>query len=116
MSMNQVAREALEKTIIEKWQPLYDALKHKRKWSIDVERILFSLERGAENCVLCKKYLLPLSSSCCHGCPVFLKTGVKGCGFTPYPDVCRAKRKRNLKQLKIAVKAELEFLKSLREE
>jgi len=57
--------EALNQAII-KWSAIYHGV---------------GVDRGAENCALCKVYLLS-----CVGCPIRAKTNEESCRGTPYEE------------------------------
>jgi hypothetical protein len=90
-----------------------------RKWTRIVRGE--GVDKGVENCALCKLFWLPTSGTICAGCPVFLKTGSPYCDDSPYVEWenyfqpgDRPFRVTDDKSLELA-KAVLEFLKSLRE-
>ena len=102
--MNKQVAEALEGAI-KKWQKIVDYLAKKIvDWTIVKE-----LEQGCGNCPLCQMFKL------CGGCPVFKKTEKMACMETPYIDFANAKSLRNLKIARESAKAEVKFLKSLRD-
>lgn len=91
-----------------------------KKWS-NIVKTTTVKDMGCANCPLCALF----SSSFCKGCPVRLKTGVKYCYKTPYPEWInhhyqkhddgsfgRRRYKNCAKCLQLATD-ELNFLKSL---
>lgn len=77
------------------------------------------IDRGMDNCPLCQKfYTLERAhvEEGCNSCPVFKKTGLQGCGGTPYDDWVSNPsvfgRATTPKFKKIA-RDEVKFLKSL---
>ena len=83
------------------------------------------IDRGVDNCPLCNLFYYGHD---CKGCPVFAKTGQTACQDTPYQDEFvpaksayeyekngpRTKRLARLKKdMAVAVKVELKFLKGL---
>lgn len=73
------------------------------------------MNEGAQNCPLCQKFnrtVNVLALPGCQDCPVKMKTGLAGCGGTPYEDYEEA-GDDEVEQAK-AARAELAFLESLR--
>jgi len=86
---------------IEKWETI---VKHIEEHGITVEC------GGRHTCALCGMFWLPM----CEGCPIHAETGQHGCVSTPYDDYdswCGSDSDENLEH----AKAELKFLKGLRE-
>ena len=120
--MDKRTAKALEGSI-EKWQKIVDFLKWKREvhFSRAFWRKLHSLEQGASNCPLCQLFS---ENGCANWragafryCPVIGQDkGGRGCTFTPYGRFTTATHDLNLTAMKKQAKAELEFLKSLRED
>jgi len=116
-------QEALDLSI-EHWQRLYEA------------RTMREFEKegiGGRSCELCNRYrcLSKESSYACADCPVFNYTKTQNCENTPYTEVMDMKREMShlkyagsytseycraapSEKLREAVKAELDFLISLR--
>lgn len=67
---------------------------------------------GHEHCALCLMFF----SQGCHGCPVRDHTGATYCRDTPYQEASDLAEYGPLEDFIAAAEAELEFLKSLREE
>ena len=74
------------------------------------------VDYGSDSCALCAHFI----QNNCEGCPVEEKTGQWRCQDSPYEDVLKAIETweenptvENSKKVKIAVQAELDFLKSL---
>jgi len=73
---------------------------------------------GSHTCPLCQIYL----HNECEGCPVYRDTGERYCKGSPhngvyaaFVDACGRNSPANLRALEAAVKAELEYLRSLSE-
>ncbi len=103
--MDKVAREALERCIKEKWEPLASG-----ECEFEVE----------PRCALCDEYNHVKTNYTCTGCPVFERVKINGCEGTPYREWDRVIDKgfmANVNSYKAVTlaKKELEFLKSLRE-
>ena len=124
--MNKPTRKAIEGSI-RKWQRIYEFLKPKKRITTKVLSKLEEYDRGSANCPLCKMYHPYYSDKrLCKGCPVSSKVHDWGCGSTPYyifaltvvemkEGEFRHYYNHTIKDLKEYAKAELEFLKSLRE-
>jgi hypothetical protein len=99
-SMTEQTAEALEYSIAH-WERLAGNKADKRD------------ELGGKSCALCQMFFF----SDCDGCPVKTRTGYRYCSFTPYLAADQAADRFGLtsSQFHPAAKAELEFLKSLRE-
>ena len=77
------------------------------------------VEIGSEDCPLCALFV----DDKCEGCPVKEKTGKALCDGSPFPELshaamdwaCHGNSKENRKTFRAAEKAEIAFLKSLRE-
>ena len=88
------------------------------KWEAIV-RLLEAGERVANDgatktCALCRVYSLLVN---CNGCPVRKRTGFSYCWETPYEEWCKqAQGDLDPGAMLAAARAELDFLKSLREE
>ena len=90
-----------------------------RKWTSIVAGKGKSL--GYENCPLCKIFQANYEKKNCNGCPVAERTGKPYCRDTPYDDWADAEdaigginnNKATTEELKLAAKAELDFLRSL---
>ena len=102
--------EAL-KASISAWELKLDQVK-KGQW-LDVDF-------GASACPLCQMFYLQLHDCC--GCPVDRNTVGRGCAGSPYSAVLHALAKctlcdcrSNVRALEAAIKAELEYLRSLLE-
>jgi len=91
---------------IEKWEDIYNAIKRLRKYTPGV---IGKLEDGANNCALCE-----VLNSECEYCPIAQTTNSKSCLGTPYWLFNEALFEGDLRKLKQAARAEIEFLKSLR--
>jgi len=92
---------------IRKWEHIYDAIKRLRKY---IPNTIGKLEDGAHNCALCEIAF----DSDCEVCPIAQTTNSKRCIGTPYWSFETALRKGDLRKLKQAARAEIDFLKSLR--
>lgn len=95
--MNAKTLKALRGSIA-KWQAIVDGT---------------GVDEGNKNCPLCQRFVYfwfgykkPIAKMCV-GCPVYEKTGKKGCRNTPYDDY--AYGSDSIKN----AQAELDFLKSL---
>lgn len=106
MPMSERAATALEKSI-----------KHWEENAAAGEDQFYSIHITSESCSLCDEFA---DSDDCDGCPVSEKTGYGNCEFSPWPKAYWAHRaylceRGSWKKWREAAKAELEFLKSLRE-
>ena len=108
--MNKKARTALEKSIAH-WERLAALT--------SVKAVEASDERpDASQCALCAVF----AADGCDGCPVMARVDMHGCMLTPYEDAAIAffgiadGMSTNAKEWRKASRAELAFLKSLREE
>lgn len=81
-----------------------------KKWEAIVKKE--EMDDGPHNCPLCALFFW--KEDMCVGCPVMEKTGVDGCGNTPYDEWSRENFAEVIdkESLKLA-KAELAFLKRL---
>jgi len=53
-----------------------------RKWDCIAQGI--GTDEGMWNCPLCQVFVYARGTNKCKGCPVFKRTGAKGCSATPY--------------------------------
>ncbi len=119
--MNEETILALEGSI-DKWEKMETYLRYKRK--LTYNQILYLttiLEQGSRNCPLCQ-----INRVSCKNCPIaardFFRFG--GCSDTPYIDYNQATKQlyllhdnnNTLNNVKIAIKKEVKFLKSFRED
>jgi len=93
---------------IEKW---VDIVEHLNKIT-RFEEYNWRLELGSFNCALCQIY----SRYICNGCPIKKASGHSGCNETPHRSFHKAWLTKNLESMRKAAIAELEFLKSLKEQ
>jgi hypothetical protein len=101
--------EALEKSIA-KWDSIEAGI---------------GIDRGGDNCELCKKFYL-VSKGSCEACPVYAKTGRNFCWGTPYEMWCAHQGFRHDRSThplmalcpdcRRIAKEEADFLRSLRKE
>jgi len=93
-------------------EALEESIKH---WEENLERyrIGWSIITGPKECALCRKFNLSDTIYPCVKCPIFNKTGLPFCKETPYDIFARSSRS-DWKEKHII--AEIDFLKSLREE
>ena len=91
-----------------------------KKWERIVEGT--GVDRGADNCALCKRFLKNTEKPCLNGqeqCPVYKRAGLYGCCNTPYTDwqllfsPSDDMRAVHDPHTEFAAKEELNFLKSL---
>ena len=70
---------------------------------------------GDSQCPLCNLFIKKTSTfnEECRQCPVYLKTGRRYCGSTPYADASDAFKENDQIGFQSAAEAEVEFLKSL---
>lgn len=76
------------------------------------KRLLTREDISSYSCPLCRVFE---DESGCKGCPVSEKTGCGNCRYTPWYAVSEALSSLDYGPLKLAVQAELDFLKSLSE-
>jgi len=93
---------------IEKWERVVKHLSGSTRFK-EYDR---KVEMEASNCALCFVY----ARYKCNGCPVKKATGYGCCNKTPYESFREARRDQNLKGMRKAAVAELEFLKSLKKQ
>jgi len=93
---------------IEKWR---DIVEHLNKIS-NFEEFDKEIEMGAHNCALCEAYF----DGSCIKCPVKILTGEAECQGTPFKKFNKAYIAEDLEGMRKAARAELEFLKSLKEQ
>lgn len=96
-----MSKELLERSI-KAWEAKLKA----KKWT--------DFELGVDECPLCVEYF----KLYCLGCPVRERTGERGCSGSPYDEVLHAKKadyeRRISGEGRAAIRAEVDFLKSLR--
>lgn len=71
---------------------------------------------GDSQCPLCRIHIFAMATTHdeeCRQCPVYLKTGRRYCGSTPYANACAAFQENDQEAFQDAAEAEVEFLKSL---
>lgn len=99
--MDAKALDALKRSITEKWEPIRDGR---------------MVDLGIANCPLCYLYV---EDDCC-GCPISEKTGLPGCGGTPYMQWDDYFELKDISEHKVTdpesealAQAEIDFLRSL---
>lgn len=100
--MDEPTRTALEESI-EHWE---ENLAHAEAGEV------MKVSTASMDCALCQRFM----GSACQGCPVSERTARLCCRNTPYHLVDKAVLENDLPGLISACQAELNFLKSLREE
>jgi len=92
--------EDLLEISIQKWQDIVDGVGE---------------ENGTHNCALCQAYWMS-SNDICTECPVFMQTGFRFCGGTPYDDYTEAESENaDSGALRELAREELAYLQSLRD-
>ena len=84
------------------------------KWEFIVNLLAFRIkiwqDGGRKTCALCMKYD-PIMHDC-EGCPIYIRTGRRGCQGTPYEDFIEASSSAIPDRLACA-RREVDFLQSL---
>jgi hypothetical protein len=86
-----------------------ESIKH---WEENKERNTYDLmysEISCDSCELCALF----TQDECQGCPVRLKTGLRGCGGSPWASCQSAWFNDNQSDWQSACQAEIDFLRSL---